>query len=164
MAVPHLAGFRARATPTETFQALDGSIFHRESTGIVGLYLNPSENAAVLFVDEKSQIQALERTQPTLPMGLGYGEGVTHDYRRHGTTRSAALDTAKGKVLTQCRPRHRHQEYLGFLREIEKTSNCWHASPASVAIRSERYALINHPWKTMSLRSVRSSEGTSWSN
>src|ERR1700694_1445332 len=56
-----------------------------------------------------------------LPMGLGYVEGVTHDYRRHGTTTLfAALDTAKGKVLTQCRPRHRHQEYLGFLREIEK--------------------------------------------
>src|SRR6202166_899662 len=83
---------------------------------IVGLYLNPPENAVVLCVDEKSQIQALERTQPMLPMGLGYVEGVTHDYRRHGTTTLfAALDTVKGKVLTQCRQRHRHQEYLGFL-------------------------------------------------
>ena len=75
----------------------------------------------VLCVDEKSEIQALERTQPLLPLGLGYVEGVTHDYRRHGTTTLfAALDTANGKVLAQCRPRHRHQEYLSFLREIEK--------------------------------------------
>ena len=74
-----------------------------------------------LCVDEKSQIQALERTQPMLPMGLGYVEGVTHDYRRHGTTTLfAALDTAKGTVITQCRRRHRHQEYLNFLRQIEK--------------------------------------------
>jgi putative transposase len=88
---------------------------------IVGLYLNPPENAVVLCVDEKSGIQALQRTQPMLPLGLGYVEGVTHDYRRHGTTTLfAALDTANGKVLTPCRQRHRHQEYLGFLREIEK--------------------------------------------
>src|SRR5436305_1491427 len=88
---------------------------------IAGLYMNPPENAVVLCVDEKSQIQALERTQPMLPMGLGYVEGVTHDYRRHGTTTLfAALDTAKGTVITQCRRRHRHQEYLNFLRQIEK--------------------------------------------
>jgi putative transposase len=88
---------------------------------IVGLYLNPPENAVVLCGDEKSGIQALERTQPMLPLGLGYVQGVTHDYRRHGTTRLfAALDTANGKVLTPCRQRHRHQEYLGFLGEIEK--------------------------------------------
>jgi putative transposase len=75
----------------------------------------------VLCVDEKSGIQALERTQPMLPLGLGYVEGVTHDYRRHETTTLfAVLDTASGKVLTKCRPRHRHQEYLSFLREIEK--------------------------------------------
>ena len=74
----------------------------------------------VLCVDEKSQIQALERTQPMLPMGLGYVEGVTHDYRRHGTTTLfAALDAGKGTVIAQCRLRHRHQEYLGFLREID---------------------------------------------
>jgi putative transposase len=74
----------------------------------------------VLCVDEKTQIQALDRTQPLLPMGLGYVEGVTHDYIRHGTTTLfAALDVATGEVLTQCRPRHRHQEFLGFLRQIE---------------------------------------------
>jgi putative transposase len=88
---------------------------------MVGLYLNHPENAVVLCVDEKSGIQALERTQPMLPLGLGYVEGVTHDYRRHGTTTLfAALDAANGKVLTKCRSRHGHQEYLSFLREIEK--------------------------------------------
>ena len=100
---------------------LSGDPFFVEKVrDIVGLYLNPPENAVVLCVDEKSGIQALERTQPMLPMGLGYVEGVTHDYRRHGTTTLfAALDTANGKVLTRCRPHHRHQEYLSFLREID---------------------------------------------
>jgi putative transposase len=89
---------------------------------IVGLYLNPPDKAMVLCVDEKTQIQALDRTQLLLPMGLGYVEGVTHDYIRHGTTTLfAALDVATGEVLTQCRPRHRHQEFLGFLRQIEKS-------------------------------------------
>lgn len=88
---------------------------------IVGLYLNPPDKAMVLCVDEKSQIQALDRTQPMLPMGLGYVEGVTHDYIRHGTTTLfAALDIASGHVLTQCKPRHRHQEFLQFLRHIDK--------------------------------------------
>jgi putative transposase len=103
------------------FKLSSDPFFVKKVRDIVGLYLNPPENAVVLCVEEKSGIQALERTQPMLPLGLGYVEGVTHDYRRHGTTKLfAALDTANGKVLTQCRPRHRHQEYLGFLREIEK--------------------------------------------
>ena len=76
----------------------------------------------VLCFDAKTQIQALERTQPLLPMGLGYVEGATHDDTRHGTTTlGAALDLATGEVLTQCWPRHRHQEFLGFLRQIEKS-------------------------------------------
>jgi len=76
----------------------------------------------VLCVDEKTRIQGLDRTQPLLPMGLGYVEGVTHDYIRHGTTTLfAALEVATGEVLTQCRPRHWHQELLGFLRQIEKS-------------------------------------------
>jgi len=89
---------------------------------IVGLYLNPPDHAIVLAVDEKSQIQALSRTQPVLPMGLGYVEGVTHDYVRHGTTTLfAALDIiATGAVLTECKPRHRHQEFLGFLKRIDQ--------------------------------------------
>ena len=86
---------------------------------IAGLYLNPPEHAMVLCVDEKSQIQALERTQPMLPLGLGYVEGVTHDYKRHGTTTLfAALDVATGEVMTR-KSRHRHQEFLQFLRHIE---------------------------------------------
>ncbi len=89
---------------------------------IVGLYLNPPHDALVLCVDEKSQIQALDRTQPMVPMGLGYVEGLTHDYVRHGTTTLfAALDIASGQVLTRCAPRHRHQEFLQFLKQIETT-------------------------------------------
>jgi putative transposase len=73
----------------------------------------------VLCFDEKTQIQALHRTQPLLPIGLGYVEGVTHDYKRHGTTTLfAALDVATGEVITQCKPRHRHQKFLGFPRQI----------------------------------------------
>ena len=103
------------------FKLSSDPFFVEKVRDIVGLYLNPPENAVVLCVDEKSGMQALERTQPMLPLGLGYVQGVTHDYRRHGTTTLfAALDTANGKVLAQCRLRHRHQEYLDFLREIEK--------------------------------------------
>lgn len=88
---------------------------------IVGLYLNPPDHAVVLCVNEKTQIQALERTQPMLPLGLGYVEGVTHDYIRHGTTTLfAALDVVTGKVLAQCKPRHRHQEFLAFLQQIDR--------------------------------------------
>jgi putative transposase len=87
---------------------------------IVGLYLNPPDKAMVLCVDEKSQMQALERTQPVLPMGLGYVEGVTHQYQRHGTlTLFAAMDLATGNVITQCKKRHRHQEFLQFLKHID---------------------------------------------
>ena len=87
---------------------------------IVGLYLNPPDKAMVLCVDEKSQIQALDRSQPVLPMGLGYLEGITHQYQRHGTlTLFAALDLATGEVITQCKKRHRHQEFLQFLNHIE---------------------------------------------
>jgi putative transposase len=94
--------------------------FVEKARDIVGLYLNPPDNAMVLCVDEKSQIQALNRTQPILPLGLGYVEGVTHDYVRHGTTTLyAALDIASGQVLTRCAPRHRHQEFLRFLRQID---------------------------------------------
>ena len=104
------------------FKLSTDPFFVEKVRDIVGLYLNPPENAVVLCVDEKSQIQALERTQPMLPMGLGYVEGVTHDYRRHGTTTLfAALDTANGTVMAQCRRRHRHQESLDFLRQIDKS-------------------------------------------
>ena len=109
---------------------------------IVGLYLHPPENAVVLCVDEKSQIQALERTQPMLPIGLGYVEGVTHDYRRHGTTTLfAALDTAKGTVLARCRQRHRHQEYLDFLRQIDNNV----PPDLDVHVIVDNYATHKHP-------------------
>lgn len=102
------------------FKISTDPFFVEKVRDIVGLYLNPPDEAMVLCVDEKSQVQALDRTQPLLPMGLGYVEGVTHDYVRHGTTTLfAALDIATGKVLTQCRHRHRHQEYLSFLKHID---------------------------------------------
>lgn len=102
------------------FKLSTDPFFVEKVRDIVGLYLNPPDNAMVLCVDEKSQIQALDRTQPMLSLGLGYVEGVTHDYIRHGTTTLfAALDIVSGKVITQCKPRHRHQEFLQFLRHID---------------------------------------------
>jgi len=106
------------------------------------LYLSPPENELVLCVDEKSQCQALERTQPMLPMGFGYVEGVTHDYKRHGTTTLfAALNVLNGTVLASCKPRHRHQEFLAFLREIDK------AVPTELDIHCivDNYATHSHP-------------------
>ncbi len=102
------------------FKVSTDPFFVEKVRDIVGLYLNPPDKAMFLCVDEKSQIQALDRTQPMLPLGLGYVEGVTHDYIRHGTTTLfAALDIASGNVLSQCKPRHRHQEFLAFLRHID---------------------------------------------
>jgi putative transposase len=102
------------------FKLSTDAFFVEKVQDIVGLYLNPPDNALVLCVDEKSQVQALDCTQPVLPLGLGYVEGVTHDYVRHGTTTLfAALDIASGQVLTRCQPRHRHQEFLQFLKDIE---------------------------------------------
>ena len=106
----------------KTFKLSTDPFFVEKVHDIVGLYLNPPDHAMVLCVDEKSQTQALERTQPLLPMGMGYVEGVTHDYIRHGTTTLfAALDVATGQVLAQCSRRHRHQEFLRFLNHIDKS-------------------------------------------
>ena len=89
---------------------------------IIGLYLRPPENAIVLCVDEKSQIQALNRTQKVLPMQPGHDEQRTHDYVRHGTTTLfAALEIATGQVTGQCKNRHRHQEFLAFLKHVART-------------------------------------------
>jgi putative transposase len=126
----------------DTFKLSTDPFFVEKLRDVVGLYLDPPDKALVLCVDEKSQVQALERTQPFLPMGFGYVEGVTHDYRRHGTTTLfAALDLLDGTVLTQCRPRHRHQEFLSFLRTIEK------AVPADLEIHVvlDNYATHKHP-------------------
>ena len=88
---------------------------------IVGLYLRLPDHVVVLCVDEETKIQALERTQPMLPLGLGTVEGVTHDSIRNGTTTLfAALDGATGKVLAQCKRRHRHQEFLSFLQHVDR--------------------------------------------
>ena len=106
---------------SESFKLSNDPFFVEKLRDVVGLYLSPPENALVLCVDEKSQCQALERTQPMLPMGLGYVEGVTHDDKRHGTTTLfAALNVLNGAVLATCKPRHRHQEFVSFLREIDK--------------------------------------------
>ena len=124
------------------FKLSNDPFFVEKVRDMVGLYLNPPENAVVLCVDEKSQIQALERTQPMRPMGLGYLEGVTHDYRRHGTTTLfAALDTATGTVLSQCRKRHRHQEYLEFLRHIHTNV----PTNLDIHVIVDNYATHKHP-------------------
>lgn len=105
---------------TRSFKLSPDPFFVEKVRDIVGLYLNPPDKALVLCVDEKSQIQALERTQPNLPLGLGYVEGFTHDYTRHGTTTLfAALNLTSGEVFTQCKRRHRHQEFLAFLRDLD---------------------------------------------
>ena len=116
----YFALFGVQSHRTTTFKLSTDPFFVEKVRDIVGLYLNPPDQALVLCVDEKSQIQALERTQPNLPLGLGYVEGFPHDYTRHGTTTLfAALDVQKGEVLAQCKPRHRHQEFLAFLRHID---------------------------------------------
>jgi transposase len=108
----------------ENFKLSTDPFFVEKVRDIVGLYLNPPEQtrAVVMCVDEKSQVQALDRSQPVLPMRPGQAERRTHDYYRHGTTSLfAALDIATGKVIGRCQKRHRHQEFLRFLDQIERT-------------------------------------------
>jgi transposase len=106
----------------ESFKVSNDPNFADKLEAIVGLYLNPPEHALVLCVDEKSQIQALDRTQPGLPMKKGRGATMTHDYKRNGTTTLfAALNTADGEVFGLCQEKHRHQEWLKFLRMIDQT-------------------------------------------
>ena len=108
---------------TRTFKLSNDPAFAEKRVDVVGLYLNPPEKAFVLSVDEKSQIQALDRTQPSLPMYKGRGGTLTHDYKRNGsTTLFAALNVASGEVIGQCLPRHRHQEYLRFLKLIDQST------------------------------------------
>lgn len=105
---------------TKQFKLSRDPRFLEKLTDVVGLYLNPPEKALVLCVDEKSQIQALDRTQPGLPMKQGRCGTMTHDYKRNGTTTLfAALEVAQGKVIGQCYARHRHQEFLKFLRRLD---------------------------------------------
>ena len=103
-----------------TFKLSRDPKFLEKLTDVVGLYLNPPQEAVVLCVDEKSQIQALDRTQPGLPLKKGRCGTMTHDYKRNGTTTLfAALSMLDGKVIGQCVPRHRHQEFLKFLRRLD---------------------------------------------
>jgi len=105
----------------KTFKYSNDKRLEEKVIDVVGLYINPPENAIVLSVDEKSSIQALDRTQPMLPLKPHHIERRTHDYKRHGTTTLfAALDTATGAVLGKCYKRHRHQEFINFLNLINK--------------------------------------------
>ena len=105
----------------KTFKLSNDPRFEEKLTDVVGLYLNPPEKAMVLCVDEKSQIQALDRTQPGLPIKRGRAGTMTHDYKRNGTTTLfAALDVLTGKVIGECHPRHRNREFLRFLRTIDR--------------------------------------------
>jgi len=116
--------------------------FTEKLKDIVGLYLNPPEHALVLCADEKSQIQALDRTQPGLPMKKGRCGTMTHDYKRHGTaTLFAALDSLEGQVISMCDDRHRHQEWLKFLRVID------YVVPAGTQVHMivDNYATHKHP-------------------
>src|SRR6266436_5472570 len=109
---------------------------------IVGLYVDPPDHAIVLSVDEKSQIQALDRTQPGLPMKKGRAGTMTHDYKRHGvTTLFAALDVLEGKVIGQCMKRHRHQEFIRFLNVIDAKV----AKKKTVHVIVDNYAAHRHP-------------------
>ncbi|MDQ3587097.1 MAG: IS630 family transposase [Actinomycetota bacterium] len=105
----------------KTFKLSNDKRFEEKLVDVVGLYLNPPEKAVVLCMDEKSQIQALDRTQPSLPIKKGRAGTMTHDYKRNGTTTLfAALDVLSGSVIGQCLPRHRHTEFLKFLRTIDR--------------------------------------------
>jgi putative transposase len=134
--------FAVQPHRTRTFKFSNDPFFVEKVRDIAGLYLNPPDHALVLCVDEKSQIQALNRTQPVLPMGLGYAEGVTHDYVRNGTTTLfAALDVATGTVFTECKPRHRHQEFLAFLRRLDDSI----PPDLDVHLIVDNYATHKHP-------------------
>jgi len=125
-----------------TFKVSNDPRFFEKLTDVVGLYLNPPEKAIVLCVDEKSQIQALDRTQPGLPLKKGRAGTMTHDYKRHGTTTLfAALNVATGEVIGQCMKRHRHQEWLRFLRAIDQ------ATPKALDLHliADNYATHKHP-------------------
>lgn len=123
------------------FKVSNDPQFDEKLKDVVGLYLNPPDKAVVFCVDEKSSIQALDRTQPGLPMKKGRCGTMTHDYKRHGTsTLFAALNTATGEVIGECRKRHRHEEFLSFLKTVEKQT------PKELALHliADNYATHKH--------------------
>ncbi len=125
-----------------TFKVSNDPHFVEKVVDVVGLYLNPPEHALVLSVDEKTSIQALDRTQTSLPMIPGRGGTLTHDYKRNGTTTLfAALEVAKGKVIGTCMQKHRHQEWIKFLRLIDKETS----SELDLHLIVDNYATHKHP-------------------
>jgi len=125
----------------ETFKVSKDKHFAEKVDAIVGLYLSPPEHAIVLCVDEKSQIQALDRTQPGLPLKKGRGATMTHDYKRNGTaTLFAALNTLDGTVIGMCQERHRHQEWLKFLRVIDDVT----PAGKQIYLIADNYATHKH--------------------
>ena len=125
----------------ETFKLSRDKRFVEKLTDVVGLYLNPPNKALVLCVDEKSQVQALDRTQPGLPMKKGRCGTMTHDYKRNGTTcLFAALNVLEGTVIGSCYPRHRNEEFLRFLRQIDRET------PAGLELHLvlDNYGTHNH--------------------
>jgi len=126
----------------ESFKISNDPEFAEKLEDIVGLYLNPPEHALVLCVDEKSQIQALDRTQPGLPLKPGRSQTMTHDYKRNGTaTLFAALNAANGEVYGLCQERHRHQEWLKFLRLLDQTM----PTHLQLHLIGDNYATHKHP-------------------
>jgi len=127
---------------TKRFKLSKDIRFTDKLTDVVGLYLNPPDKAIVLCVDEKSQIQALQRTQPGLPMKKGRCGTMTHDYKRHGTTTLfAALNVLDGRVIGECMARHRHQEFLRFLRQLDREFP--KGMPLHLIV--DNYGTHNHP-------------------
>ena len=127
---------------SRSFKVSNDPQFAEKLADVVGLYLNPPEHTIVLSVDEKSQIQALDRTQPGLPIKKGRCGTMTHDYKRNGTaTLFAALDTLDGRVISMCDDRHRHQEWLRFLRIIDKLT----PKEKQVHLIVDNYATHKHP-------------------
>jgi transposase len=126
----------------ETFKLSTDPRFVEKLRDVVGLYVAPPERALVFSFDEKSQIQALDRTQPGLPLKRGRAGTMTHDYKRHGTTTLfAALDVASGEVIHECMPRHRHQEFLRFLKKVEKATD----RTMDLHFILDNYATHKHP-------------------
>ena len=126
----------------DNFKVSNDPRFEEKLIDVVGLYLNPPTRAVVLCMDEKSQIQALDRTQATLPMKKGRAGTMTHDYKRNGTTTLfAALDVVSGKVIGQCLPKHRHEEFLTFLRTIDRKV----PKGLGVHLILDNYATHKHP-------------------
>jgi len=127
---------------TKGFKLSRDPRFLEKLTDVVGLYLNPPDKAVVLCVDEKSQIQALDRTQPGLPLKKGRCGTMTHDYKRNGTTTLfAALELAQGKVVGQCYARHRHQEFLKFLKQLDQEF----AGEVKLHVVMDNYGTHKHP-------------------